>query len=91
MGFGIISVSGWAIALLGVRAGAARTNHRRMLNLVAVFAAIHFYTQWFARLGATPASVLAAGILMLAFALAMWKWNERAGTGRAIDTMGAPT
>ncbi|MGH7049408.1 MAG: hypothetical protein ACREE5_02035 [Acetobacteraceae bacterium] len=54
-----------------------------MLTLAVIFAAIHFYTQWFAHLGATPASVLTAGVLMLAFAVGLWKGNERA---RAIST-----
>lgn len=87
----LVFAIGWATALLGIGTWAARSSHRWVLNLVAVFAAIHFYTQWFTRLGATPASVLAAGILMLAFALAMWKWNERAGARHAIDPTGAPT
>jgi len=42
-----------------------------------VFAAIHFYTQWFERLGATPLSVLIGGVLVLAFAALAWKLNER--------------
>ena len=43
-----------------------------MVNLAAVFGGIHFYTQWFAILGANALSVLLGGVLMLAFALALY-------------------
>jgi hypothetical protein len=42
-----------------------------------LFGAIHFYTQWFERLGADPLSVVAGGLLLLAFATAAWKLNQR--------------
>jgi hypothetical protein len=48
-----------------------------MVNVVAVFAAIHFYTQWFERLGPKPMSFLIGGLLMLAFALGLWLFNRR--------------
>jgi len=48
-----------------------------LVNLVAVFAGIHFYTQWFERLGATPLSVLLGGLAMLASAVALWMFNRR--------------
>jgi hypothetical protein len=41
-----------------------------------VFGAIHFYTQWFETLGANPATVFTAGLLMLAFAFGMWRFNR---------------
>ena len=43
----------------------------------AAFGAIHFYTQWFERLGATPLSVLLGGLVMLAIAVALWAFNRR--------------
>jgi hypothetical protein len=67
----------WAIALLGAGVWAVRVNRRWLVNLVAVFAGIHFYTQWFERLGATPLSVLLAGMVMLASAAALWMFNRR--------------
>jgi iron complex transport system permease protein len=67
----------WAIALLGAGIWAVRVNRRWLVNLVAVFAGIHFYTQWFERLGATPLSVLLGGLVMLASALALWMLNRR--------------
>ncbi len=44
----------WAAGLVGVGVWAGRTDRRWVLNLVTVFAGIHFYTQWFEHLGATP-------------------------------------
>jgi iron complex transport system permease protein len=67
----------WAVALLGAGIWAVRVNRRWLVNLVAVFAGIHFYTQWFERLGATPLSVLLGGLVMLASAVALWMFNRR--------------
>jgi len=71
---------GWALALLGVGIWGVRVNRRWVVNVAAVFGAIHFYTQWFERLGASPLTVLLAGVLMLAFALGLWTFNRRAGS-----------
>ena len=70
-------VLGWAVALLAVGLWGMRANRRWVVNFAAVFGAIHFYTQWFEKLGANPASVLLGGIFMLAFALALWAFNRR--------------
>ena len=67
----------WAVALLGAGIWAVRANRRWVVNLVAIFAGIHFYTQWFERLGATPLSVLLGGLVMLAAAVALWMLNRR--------------
>jgi len=67
----------WAVALLGAGYWAVQANRRWLVNLVAVFAGIHFYTQWFERLGATPLSVLLGGLVMLASAVALWMFNRR--------------
>jgi len=69
---------GWAAALIAAGVWAARVNRRWLVNIAAAFGAIHFYTQWFERLGATPASVLLAGVILLAVALALWRFNRRA-------------
>jgi hypothetical protein len=66
----------WAIALIAVGIWAARENRRWLVNIVAVFGAIHFYTQWFERLGAEPITVLLAGVLALAFAIGLWYFNR---------------
>ncbi|MFN3657762.1 MAG: hypothetical protein ACK4UO_10960 [Pseudolabrys sp.] len=69
---------GWALALIAAGIWAARANRRWLVNTAAVFGAIHFYTQWFEKLGATPASVLLGGVVMLGVALALWSFNRRA-------------
>ena len=68
----------WALALVGTGVWAVRANRRWLVNVAAVFAAVHFYTQWFERLGATPASVLLSGLLLIAFAVGLWMFNARA-------------
>lgn len=70
-------VIGWSCVLLGVGIWGVRENRRWVVNVAAVFGAIDFYTQWFERLGAQPLSVLVGGLLMLAFALRLWMFNQR--------------
>lgn len=69
----------WAVGLVAVGIWAVRENRRWVLNLTAVFGAIHFYTQWFEHLSATPGSVLTAGLLTLGAAVVLWKWNIHGG------------
>ena len=66
----------WAAGLLAVGFWGARQNRRWVVNCAALFGAIHFYTQWFERLGANPLSVLVAGILALAIAIGIWRFNR---------------
>jgi hypothetical protein len=73
----------WALALIVAGAWAWRHHRRWLLNLVAVFAGIHFYTQWFERLGASAASVLIAGLVALGLAIALRAANARLGTDAA--------
>jgi iron complex transport system permease protein len=61
----------WAVALLGAGIWAWRANRRWPLIAATVFAAIHFYTQWFERLGATPGAVLLAGLIMIGIGLGL--------------------
>lgn len=74
---------GWALTLIAAGVWAARANRRWLVNIAAAFGAIHFYTQWFERLGATPLSVLLGGVAMLAIALALWSFNRRAAISTA--------
>lgn len=66
----------WAIVLIAVGLWAVMTNRRWALNISAVFAAIHFYTQWFERLSATPGSILFAGIIALCIAVGLRYMNQ---------------
>jgi hypothetical protein len=67
----------WAVALVAAAIWAWRANRRWVLNVVAVFAGIHFYTQWFEVLGASPGTVLIAGLLALGFAVGLKAVNTR--------------
>ena len=78
---------GWAVVLIGAALWAVTVNRRWLVNIAAAFGAIHFYTQWFEHLGATPVSVLLGGILMLAVAYGLWTFNRKmAATGGSAAT-----
>lgn len=68
----------WALALLAAAVWAWKRDRRWLVNVVAVFAAIDFYTQWFEWLGATPWSVLLAGLAALALAVCLTSFNRKA-------------
>ncbi|HWK97563.1 MAG TPA: hypothetical protein VNR39_19280 [Pseudolabrys sp.] len=67
----------WAAALIGAAIWAVTVNRRWLVNIAAAFGAIHFYTQWFERLGATPLSVLLGGVLMLVVAYGLYVFNKK--------------
>lgn len=71
----------WALALGALAAWGWRAGRRWVVNVCAVFAAIHLLTQWFERLGAEPASVLVAGLMLVGLALALRAYNQGAGPG----------
>lgn len=60
---------GWAVVLLLAAVWSWSANRRWPLVAATVFAAIHFYTQLFERLGANPGSILIAGLATLATGL----------------------
>ena len=68
-----------------------RANRRWVVNVAAVFGAIHFYTQWFDSLGPGPLAFIIGGLLMLVFAYGLWSFN-RCYTGKAVEfrVSGAP-
>jgi iron complex transport system permease protein len=66
----------WAVALLATGVWAARENRRWVVNLVAVFGAIHFYTQYFERLGASPGSIVVAGLGAIGIAMVLVRYNR---------------
>ena len=67
---------GWAVGLVATGVWAARAHKRWVVILVAVFGAIHFYTQYFERLGASPGSILFAGLAALGIAFAIFRYNK---------------
>jgi iron complex transport system permease protein len=54
---------------------AARANRRWVVTTAAVFGAIEFYTEWFERLGAEPWAIIVAGLTIVAFAIALWRYH----------------
>jgi iron complex transport system permease protein len=68
----------WALALIGVGVWGAKSGRRWVVNLAAIFGAIHFYTQWFERLGANAISVLLGGVILIAVAFALRAFNRKA-------------
>lgn len=67
----------WALGIVTVSAWAAYTARRAVLNISVVFGAIHFYTQYFERLEATPVAFLIAGIIAILAAWGLWQLNRR--------------
>ncbi|WP_036481444.1 hypothetical protein [Myxosarcina sp. GI1] len=71
-----IFVVSWALGILIVGIWAAKQGKRWVVNLLMVFGAIHFYTQYFERLGASPMSLLFAGFIALGIVIAVDKFNR---------------
>jgi hypothetical protein len=68
----------WALVLIGAVVWGMRSNRAWLVNVAAVFGAIHFYTQWFERLGATPVSILVGGVALLLAAMLLRRLNRPA-------------
>ena len=73
---GLYFAIAWALALLAFGSWAVFANRRWVVNIVAVFGAIHFFTQWFMALGAQPLSILGGGLLLIGFGLALAQFNR---------------
>lgn len=71
-------VIGWALALVAFAVWAMRNDRRWVVNVCAVFGAIHLYTQFFERLGPNPLAILVGGVSALGIAIAIWQFNKRA-------------
>lgn len=71
-------VIGWALALIAFAVWAMRNDRRWVVNVCSVFGAIHFYTQFFERLGPNPLAILLAGVTALGIAIAIWQYNKKA-------------
>lgn len=67
----------WALLLLGVGFWGVVANRRWVVNTAAVFGGIHFYTQWFETLGASPVSILGGGLLLIGFGFGLKALNAR--------------
>ncbi len=71
-------VIGWALALIAFAVWAMKNDRRWVVNVCAVFGAIHFYTQFFERLGPNPLAILLAGVTALGIAIGIWQFNKNA-------------
>jgi hypothetical protein len=68
------------VLLVAVGIWSASLNRRWVVNTAATFGAIHFYSQWFERLGAQPWAIIVAGLTVVAVAVTLWRYNAgRAG------------
>jgi hypothetical protein len=67
----------WAIALIATGIWGWKQNRRWVVNTVATFGGIHFYTQWFENLGASPGTVLIGGLFALGFAIGLRMINSK--------------
>lgn len=67
----------WALGLIALGGWAAYTARRAVLNICVVFGAIHFYTQYFERLEATPGAFVVAGIIAIAAAWGLREFNRK--------------
>ncbi len=74
----IAFVVGWAAALILFAVWAMANDRRWVVNVCAVFGAIHFYTQFFERLGPNPLAILLGGVSALGIAIAIWQFNKKA-------------
>jgi iron complex transport system permease protein len=72
----------WAAALILTGMWAAGQNRRWVVNTVSVFGAIHLYTQFFEHLGATPGSIVIAGLGAIGIAMALLRYNRSEPMGR---------
>ncbi|WEK05491.1 MAG: hypothetical protein P0Y65_04330 [Candidatus Devosia phytovorans] len=76
----------WALALLIFGGWAVFANRRWVVNTVAVFGALHFFTQWFMALGAQPVSILGGGLLLIGFGVALARFNRWVGGRKRVDS-----
>lgn len=76
---GVVFSIAWALALLTFGGWAVLANRRWVVNSVAVFGAVHFFTQWFMVLGAQPVSIVGGGVLLIVFGLALARFNNWVG------------
>lgn len=76
-----IFAAGWAATALMLAVAARRGGFVSVSAIV--FLGIHFYTQYFERLGAQPASLLVAGLILLGLAVSLnWIYRKAEAANR---------
>lgn len=78
----------WAMALVSVGAWGAKEGRLFVVNISVVFGSIHFYTQWFERLGASPASLMGAGAIALYTTYQLRSYNRKVRQARLTPAPG---
>lgn len=73
----VLFIFAWAVGIVAIGIWGARTNNRWLVNTAATFGAIHLYTQWFEHIGATPVSVIVAGVALIVIAYALITYNRQ--------------
>lgn len=79
----------WAIGLVAIAVWGIKAQKRFVVNSAATFGAIHFFTQWFERLGANPLAIIVGGLLAIGIALALFRYNRpalRHGVATPLET-----
>ena len=66
----------WALAIFGIGFWAWKENRVWLINVLGVFASVHFYTQWFHTLGAQPLSLFLGGVIAIGIAV-LFKWLNK--------------
>lgn len=72
----------WAMALVSVGAWGVKEGRLFVVNISVVFGSIHFYTQWFERLGASPGSLMGAGLIALYTTYQLRNYNRKVRQAR---------
>ena len=78
-------VISWAIVLIIAGVWAARHGYRFLLNIVVVFGAIEFYTQWFEFIGIHPTSILIAGVVTVLLGFGLWYCQQKMPTSELLE------
>ncbi|MDE2492138.1 MAG: hypothetical protein KGM24_14925 [Elusimicrobia bacterium] len=79
----LVFVVVWALALAAAAGWGAARDKRWVVNVCAVFGSIHFYTQFFERLGYAPGVLLASGAIALGILYGLRAYNSRPRPGPA--------
>ncbi len=66
----------WAVAIFGTAFWAWKANRVWLINVLGIFGAIHFYTQWFETLGAQPLSLFLGGVIAVGIAIFFKRLNK---------------
>ncbi len=72
----------WAVCLLALAVWGVARNRAWAVNAAAVAGIIHLLTQWFLQFGASPTTILIAGVVALVTAVVLWNFNRRLWQGR---------